>query len=298
MRIRRRVVVAGVAAACVVAGVVVAVVPSLGGSDRTPAAATGTGVSTDDGDPTPTEVPPPSSGAGPGSRAGGSPGTTAPRPVTVPARPAATVAKDSPASVSYLRERYGVGPDEAARRLALQELSAPLAERLAEEFPREYGGMWLDQPPAASSPSPPPTSHPWRRRSAACRTPRTSGWCRCGTRCANSPTRRPGPPPPSTQPPAPMWWWTSRPTRCSYSPATGSPRTTPGWPERSPRPGCRPARRPGSPTRPCRRPATRATARRRRCAAASGWTCRATTAPWAAAPPASPSSSRGAARTC
>ncbi|MER7420408.1 trypsin-like serine protease [Micromonospora peucetia] len=145
MRIRRRVGVAGVAAACVVAGVVVAVVPSLGGSDRTPAAATATGASTDDGDPAPTEVPPPSSGTGPGSRAGGSPGTTAPRPVTVPARPAATVAKDSPASVSYLRGQYGVGPDEAARRLALQELSAPLAEQLAEEFPSEYGGMWLDQ---------------------------------------------------------------------------------------------------------------------------------------------------------
>ncbi|PZF85702.1 S1 family peptidase, partial [Micromonospora deserti] len=61
------------------------------------------------------------------------------------ARPAATVARDTPASTSYLRNRYRVNRDEAARRLALQELSAPLAAQLAEEFPDEYAGMWLDQ---------------------------------------------------------------------------------------------------------------------------------------------------------
>ncbi|MEU9506805.1 trypsin-like serine protease [Micromonospora sp. NPDC048170] len=143
MRFRRRVMVTGVAAACVVAGVVVAVVPTLDGSDRTPAAATEAGASTEGGDVNSTDAPPAASPR-PGSRAGSSPGT-APRPVTVPTRPAATIAKGSPASVSYLRERYALGPQEAARRLALQELSAPLAERLAKEFPGEYGGMWLDQ---------------------------------------------------------------------------------------------------------------------------------------------------------
>ncbi|OWU97500.1 hypothetical protein B5D80_31385, partial [Micromonospora wenchangensis] len=43
----------------------------------------------------------------------------APRPAPVPSRPAAQVAQAAPASVSYLSDRYRVGPDEAARRLAL-----------------------------------------------------------------------------------------------------------------------------------------------------------------------------------
>ncbi|WP_089012630.1 trypsin-like serine protease [Micromonospora inositola] len=51
----------------------------------------------------------------------------------------------APASVAYLTGRYRISPTEAARRLALQELSAPLATRLAGQFPAQYGGMWLDQ---------------------------------------------------------------------------------------------------------------------------------------------------------
>ncbi|MET8089203.1 trypsin-like serine protease [Micromonospora sp. NPDC005220] len=60
-------------------------------------------------------------------------------------RPAPVVAEAAPASVAYLRDRYRISATEAARRLALQELSAPLAARLTEQVPRSYGGMWLDQ---------------------------------------------------------------------------------------------------------------------------------------------------------
>ncbi|WP_328343083.1 trypsin-like peptidase domain-containing protein [Micromonospora sp. NBC_00421] len=69
----------------------------------------------------------------------------APRPAPVVTRPATQVAQAAPASVSYLSERYRVAPGEAARRLALQELSAPLADILAARFPGSYAGMWLDQ---------------------------------------------------------------------------------------------------------------------------------------------------------
>ncbi|MGX4652221.1 trypsin-like serine protease [Micromonospora sp. SCSIO 07396] len=69
----------------------------------------------------------------------------APRPAPVATRPAAQVAQAAPASVSYLSDRYRVAPGEAARRLALQELSAPLADTLATRFPDSYAGMWLDQ---------------------------------------------------------------------------------------------------------------------------------------------------------
>lgn len=60
-------------------------------------------------------------------------------------RTAATVAQAAPASVAYLRKRYGVTAAEAARRVALQESSTTLAAQLAGQFPGEYGGMWLDQ---------------------------------------------------------------------------------------------------------------------------------------------------------
>ncbi|WP_124822275.1 trypsin-like serine protease [Micromonospora ureilytica] len=60
-------------------------------------------------------------------------------------RPAQVIAQAAPASVAYLRDRYRISATEAARRLALQELSAPLAARLTEQAPRSYGGMWLDQ---------------------------------------------------------------------------------------------------------------------------------------------------------
>ncbi|MBO4208513.1 trypsin-like serine protease [Micromonospora echinofusca] len=77
-----------------------------------------------------------------------------------PRRTAAAVAAAAPASVAYLRTRYGVTAAEAARRLALQEASAPLADRLAGQFPGSYAGLWLDQAAggvltvAASDPAP------------------------------------------------------------------------------------------------------------------------------------------------
>ncbi|MGK5443148.1 trypsin-like serine protease [Micromonospora sp. URMC 105] len=87
----------------------------------------------------------PSAESGLGSRAGARGSTVDARPVKAVARPAKEVAKDAPASVSYLSDRYRITPDEAARRVALQELSAPLAATLAARFPDEYAGMWLDQ---------------------------------------------------------------------------------------------------------------------------------------------------------
>ncbi|MEV4843116.1 trypsin-like peptidase domain-containing protein [Micromonospora matsumotoense] len=81
-------------------------------------------------------------GAGTGGRVAA---PAAPRPAPVVTRPATQVAQAAPASVSYLSDRYRVAPGEAARRLALQELSAPLADTLAARFPGSYAGMWLDQ---------------------------------------------------------------------------------------------------------------------------------------------------------
>ncbi|WP_157740346.1 trypsin-like serine protease [Micromonospora auratinigra] len=80
--------------------------------------------------------------AGPATRTG-RPAAAGSAPAA--ARPAAQVAAAAPASVAYLRERYRLSATEAARRLALQEYSAPLAERLAADEPDTYAGMWLDQ---------------------------------------------------------------------------------------------------------------------------------------------------------
>ncbi|MEU4712558.1 trypsin-like serine protease [Micromonospora purpureochromogenes] len=88
---------------------------------------------------------PPSADSGIGSRAGATRSTSDAQPVTAVGRPAGEVAKDAPASVAYLSDRYRVSQDEAARRVALQELSAPLAATLAARYPTEYAGMWLDQ---------------------------------------------------------------------------------------------------------------------------------------------------------
>ncbi|NES15312.1 MULTISPECIES: trypsin-like serine protease [Micromonospora] len=143
-------IVAGVAVACTIGATAVGV--SQGGdADRAPVAATAVerpGV--DDPVHGPVDDPTATAQAGLGSRGGG---TTSPggRPAstgaaaTTAARPAAQVAAAAPASVGYLRERYGVSATEAARRLALQEYSGPLADRLAADQPGTYGGMWLDQ---------------------------------------------------------------------------------------------------------------------------------------------------------
>ncbi|MBM0257276.1 trypsin-like serine protease [Micromonospora sp. 4G55] len=88
---------------------------------------------------------PPSADSGIGSRAAAGRSTVDTRPVTAVGRPATEVAKDAPASVAYLSDRYRITQDEAARRVALQELSAPLAATLATRYPAEYAGMWLDQ---------------------------------------------------------------------------------------------------------------------------------------------------------
>ncbi|MFG2057657.1 trypsin-like serine protease [Micromonospora sp. NPDC048930] len=145
MRIRRRVVVAGVVVACTIGATAVGL--SRGGdADRSPAAATATGrpdaaFAADDSTT--------AAQAGLGNRTGRT--TTGGRPASpgdgtaAAARPAAQVAAAAPASIAYLRERYDVSATEAARRLALQEFSGPLADRLAADQPDAYAGMWLDQ---------------------------------------------------------------------------------------------------------------------------------------------------------
>lgn len=144
MRIRRRVVVAGVAVACAVAATTVGL--SRGGdADPAPVAATAAEPPAPDA---PADAPPASTPAGAGGRTartttGGRPASSA--AAAIKARPAAQVAAAAPASIGYLRERYGVSATEAARRLALQEFSGPLADRLAADQPDTYAGMWLDQ---------------------------------------------------------------------------------------------------------------------------------------------------------
>ncbi|MGK5673889.1 trypsin-like serine protease [Micromonospora sp. URMC 106] len=142
MRLRRRVVAAGVVVACAAGAAAVAGMP-FGDTDRAPATPTAAGTPVPLGDGAAPAAAPAGADSGLGGRPGG--GATPGAAVTLRARPAAEVAGDSPASVSYLRDRYRVDTDEAVRRLALQELSAPLAASLAAEFPAAYGGMWLDQ---------------------------------------------------------------------------------------------------------------------------------------------------------
>ncbi|MFI5487535.1 S1 family peptidase [Micromonospora echinaurantiaca] len=138
MRTRRRMIIAGLATAACVLGTTAVVLAS--GADREPAggplaAATADATDADPGGPAGT------AGLG-AARPSATPGSAA---AAGAARPADAVAKDGPASTSYLRARYRLGADEAARRLALQELSAPLAEELTTRFPDQYAGMWLDQ---------------------------------------------------------------------------------------------------------------------------------------------------------
>jgi streptogrisin C len=140
VRIRRRVVVAGVAVACTIGATAVGL--SRGG-DADPAPVTATAVE-QPGVDVPVDDATATTQAGPGSRGGGRPAATG-TAATTAARPAAQVAAAAPASVAYLRERYGVPATEAARRLALQESAGPLADRLAADQPDTYGGMWLDQ---------------------------------------------------------------------------------------------------------------------------------------------------------
>ncbi|TDB70339.1 trypsin-like serine protease [Micromonospora sp. KC721] len=143
MRIRRQAVVA----AALVIGTVGAATVATTGEDETgsPVATAATGKWSAPGTPTPVDGSPSVAPRAAG-RVGTPPKSTAERrPMTVPARPAAEVARAAPASVAHLTERYRVSPAEAARRLALQELAAPLAGTLAERFPDGYAGMWLDQ---------------------------------------------------------------------------------------------------------------------------------------------------------
>ncbi|MEH0823353.1 MULTISPECIES: trypsin-like serine protease [unclassified Micromonospora] len=141
MRIRRRMV---VAAALVVSTVGAGTVALAREGDAGPAPAAAT-VGTERAAVAAPADAPPSADSGIGSRAGAPRSTVQARPVTAVARPVKEVAKDAPASVSYLSDRYRITSDEAARRVALQELSAPLATTLAATYPAEYAGMWLDQ---------------------------------------------------------------------------------------------------------------------------------------------------------
>ncbi|SCL65407.1 streptogrisin C [Micromonospora citrea] len=143
MRLRRRVVVAGVVVACAAGAAAVAGLP-FGDAGRTPARPTAEAAPVRPGDGAVPAAAPASADSGLGSRASGG-GAPPGAGVTLRARPPAEVAEGSPASVAYLRDRYRIDTDEAVRRLALQELSAPLAASLASRFPAAYGGMWLDQ---------------------------------------------------------------------------------------------------------------------------------------------------------
>jgi hypothetical protein len=59
--------------------------------------------------------------------------------------PTATTLVAASESIAYLRKRYGLSEAEAVRRIELQQASTDLAAKLAETFPQEYAGMWLDQ---------------------------------------------------------------------------------------------------------------------------------------------------------
>lgn len=48
-------------------------------------------------------------------------------------------------SVDYLIDTYGISTGEAVRRVALDADSVELGQRLAQELPDDYAGMWLDQ---------------------------------------------------------------------------------------------------------------------------------------------------------
>ncbi len=48
-------------------------------------------------------------------------------------------------SVLYLTSHYGVSAAEAVRRLELQRDASALADRLDQQFPDQYAGMWMDQ---------------------------------------------------------------------------------------------------------------------------------------------------------
>ncbi|MCX4470091.1 S1 family peptidase [Micromonospora sp. NBC_01655] len=142
----RRMIILGVAAACAVGTTAYGLAPADGVTTRpVAAAAPDEPVTAARGPAAPTTAT--GLGAAPGARATSAATTTsAAGSARVPAgRPAAEVAAAAPASVAYLRDRYGISATDAARRLALQELSASLAATLADRLPGEYGGMWLDQ---------------------------------------------------------------------------------------------------------------------------------------------------------
>ncbi|SCG54352.1 trypsin-like peptidase domain-containing protein [Micromonospora coxensis] len=143
MQIRRRVVVA----AALVLGTVGATTVALAQEDGAgpPVATAATGEWSTEVAAAPADASPSATSGGARDRATTPRPAPDTRPVTVAARPAKEVAKAAPASAGYLAERYRVSAGEAARRLALQELSAPLAGSLAERFPDTYAGMWLDQ---------------------------------------------------------------------------------------------------------------------------------------------------------
>jgi streptogrisin C len=138
---RRRILVAGLTAAACVLGVTV-----YAAADRpaTPLATftggSGSLAAAPDDDPAAAGADTPAS-APPAGTAAGEPARIEPLAAPDPAE----VAAAAPASITHLRQRYGVPADEAARRLALQQTAGELADRLAGQFPAEYGGMWLDQ---------------------------------------------------------------------------------------------------------------------------------------------------------
>lgn len=48
-------------------------------------------------------------------------------------------------SVTYLTSTYHISTTDAIRRLQLQEQASQLEPQLADRFPNDYEGMWIDQ---------------------------------------------------------------------------------------------------------------------------------------------------------
>ena len=132
-------VLAGLTAGVCAAAITVVALANAGSSASAPnPAGAAVGLGRADGAPDGSDQPTAAAPTGGAPASGSRPGTSG--------GPAATeLARAAPASVAFLRQRYGVSAAEAARRLALQQASTGLAERLTDEFPGEYGGMWLDQ---------------------------------------------------------------------------------------------------------------------------------------------------------
>lgn len=67
--------------------------------------------------------------------------------VAEPQKPQVAVTADRSPGQIYLMEAHGISAAEAAERLALQDAVAQTAQRLAAEFPDDFGGAWIEHEP-------------------------------------------------------------------------------------------------------------------------------------------------------